>query len=447
MSSPALAASKRADARLAQLIPKLVETRREMARLHAEEARLLAEARRIADEWAAEEDPGSRERERVPAPIRRGRDRRRLAGERPHRATADQRRRHPRRRLPRDPRRTRLWADLGRACSGHRRAGAIIERAELRAEFEASVLDYAKSESASRLAPIAKRRAEWFADAAFDDRHRRAREGRRAWVDDLDDGMSELRLIGPTVLVHAAHDRLDPVRSRSQKQDTAGDAATGDPGTDNAAEPESEDTRTLDQLRADILLDLILAADPVAHDTGLAAIHATVSVTVPVLALIDDGIRDPFESMHPRRARPDRHRHRTNARRRGNRMGSDPDPPGHRSRPRGRPLHAQRAAPPAPAHQRPALPVPRLPHARPDEATSTTPSTYALGGQDHRPRISLISVEDTTPSNTRRRGRWCSIRAVCSSGPAPPASPYIDRPVSTVAFAPDSESEYETAPF
>ena len=58
-----------------------------------------------------------------------------------------------------------------------------------------------------------------------------------------------------------------------------------------------EDTRTLDQLRADVMLDLILAADPVAHDSGLAAIHATVSVTVPVLALIDDGIRDPFESM------------------------------------------------------------------------------------------------------------------------------------------------------
>ena len=60
MSSPALAASKRADARLAKLIPKLVETRREMARLQAEEARLLAEARRIADDWAAEEEPGSR---------------------------------------------------------------------------------------------------------------------------------------------------------------------------------------------------------------------------------------------------------------------------------------------------------------------------------------------------------------------------------------------------
>ena len=62
--------------------------------------------------------------------------------------------------------------------------------------------------------------------------------------------------------------------------------------------PLGGDTRTLDELRADILADLLLATDPVAHNigpTGLAAIHATVQITVPVLGLIDDGVRDPFE--------------------------------------------------------------------------------------------------------------------------------------------------------
>ena len=45
---------------------KLVATRREMARLQAEEASLLAEARRIADDWAADEDSASRSTSEFP---------------------------------------------------------------------------------------------------------------------------------------------------------------------------------------------------------------------------------------------------------------------------------------------------------------------------------------------------------------------------------------------
>ncbi len=229
----------------------------------------------------------------------------------------------------------------GHAMSHRRRfplatGWSIIERVELRGEFEASVLDYAKAESASRLAPIAKRRAEWFADTTFDDRHRRARDGRRTWVDDLDDGMSELRLVGPTVLVHASFDRLTQF-AHAARSNTCSDAATADPDTDDTVEPRHRpegDPRHRQR-----------------HRPG-ARSHRRRHPR-------------PVRKHDPRRARPHRHRHRTNPRRGRNGVGSDLDAPGHRSRPRGRPLHPQRAAPSAPSHQRPALPVPRLPHAHP----------------------------------------------------------------------------------
>ncbi|MFT4213129.1 MAG: DUF222 domain-containing protein [Microbacterium sp.] len=44
-----------------------------------------------------------------------------------------------------------------------------------------------------------------------------------------------------------------------------------------------EDPRTMDQRRADILTDMLLAAAPVAHGTGLASITGHVQITIPVL--------------------------------------------------------------------------------------------------------------------------------------------------------------------
>ncbi len=82
----------------------------------------------------------------------------------------------------------------------------------------------------------------------------------------------------------------------SPAEASGGDEASG---CTDEADVVGGDARTLDELRADVLADLLLATDPVAHNigpTGLAAIHATVQVTVPVLALIDDGVRDPFET-------------------------------------------------------------------------------------------------------------------------------------------------------
>lgn len=444
MSNPALAASKQADARLAQLLPKLVQTRREMAQLHAEEARLLAEARRIADDWAAAEDPASRN-----------------TSEFAHRSVAAeiaaawrvsdrtvQRRINDAAVLVDDFAETHAALASGQISAAHARiiadAGSIVARAELRAEFEASVLDYAKAESASRLAPIAKRRAEWFADATFDDRHRRARDGRRTWVDDLDDGMSELRLVGPTVLVHASFDRLTQF-AHAARGKTCSDAATGDPGTDDTAEPDVADTRSLDQLRADILLDLVLAAHPVAHDTGLAAIHGTVSVTVPVLALIDDGVRDPFEeSIIDGHGPIDTETARLIA---GSATGWDrilmhPIT--------GTVLAVDRYTPSEQLrrHLRTRDQHCRFPGCRMPTRRSDIDHTvdFALGGRTTAENLAHLCRRHHT---LKHQTAWTVVQhpGGVLEWTSPTGIPYIDKPVSAVAFAPDSDSEYQTAPF
>ncbi|MFB9646452.1 HNH endonuclease signature motif containing protein [Microbacterium terregens] len=319
MSSRAIAARERADARLAVLLPELVRVRREVARLAAAEVELLAEAQLVAADWAAEEDPDATS-----------------AAEFPFRSVAAeigaawrvsdrtvQRRLGEASVLVGEYDQTLGALAAGEISAAHARiivtAGAVIDRPELRAEFEGSVLAYAKAESASRLAPIARRRAEWFAESTIDDRHRRARAGRRVWVSDLDDAMSEVRAIVPSVIAHGIHDRLTRLARRVQDARDGGDADAVDvtdtaraadaTAAADAGEPllggwgqdgpdvAGADTRSLDEVRADIFADLLLAADPVAHtgSSGLGAIHATVQITVPVLSLIGDDVADPFE--------------------------------------------------------------------------------------------------------------------------------------------------------
>ncbi|HYJ49362.1 MAG TPA: DUF222 domain-containing protein [Microbacterium sp.] len=293
MTTPAIAAKQRADARMDELLPRLERTRREMARLEAEQAGLLAEAHRIAVDWADEEDPTATS-----------------AAEFPHRSVAAeiaatwrvsdrtvQRQIGDAVDLVSGYENTLTALAAGEISAAHARiivaCGSLIARRELRAEFEASVLDYARAESASRLMPIAKRRAEWFAESTLDERHRRARGQRRIWVTDLDDSMSEVRALLPTVIAHGIHDRLTGLGHDvgAARRDATDELS---PDADSAA----PDTRSLDQLRADIFADLLLATDPVVHNngpTGLAAIHATVQITVPVLTLLDDRVADPFE--------------------------------------------------------------------------------------------------------------------------------------------------------
>lgn len=168
-------------------------------------------------------------------------------------------------------------------------AGVRIADEGARAAFEAEVLLHAERESAARLRPIAKLLAERALPESIDERHARARVERHIALRDLPDAMAELSLTGPATLVHGVYDRLSQMATTVtalNKQDASG-APESTEGEDASADF-VPDTRTLDQLRADLLIDLLLTGTPAGHGPThvLGAIHAQVLVQVPVLTLL-----------------------------------------------------------------------------------------------------------------------------------------------------------------
>lgn len=147
-------------------------------------------------------------------------------------------------------------------------AGARLTDDGVRARYESAVLEVAERESASRLKGFARLCAERVLPSELSQRHRSASQARGVFVEDLEDGMSELRLRAASTLVHGVHDRL-----------TTGAIAVRD--------ADVRETRSVDQLRADLLCDLALTGTPTAHEAPdlLGAIRAQVCVTVPVLTL------------------------------------------------------------------------------------------------------------------------------------------------------------------
>lgn len=195
-----------AAARLAPVVADVVAIRRQIAALQAREARALATAGAIADDWADASTTRS-------------------DAELAHRAVAAevaaalrvsdrtvQRQIAEAQRLVAFFPETTASLEAGRISAAHARvivdSADRIERPELLAEYEASVLTYAEAESASRLRPVAKRRAEWFRDETIRERHAAVARTRAVRLIDLDDGMAELHIHGPAVVIHGIHDRL-----------------------------------------------------------------------------------------------------------------------------------------------------------------------------------------------------------------------------------------------
>ncbi|KXZ57633.1 hypothetical protein Mlaev_02823 [Microbacterium laevaniformans] len=99
------------------------------------------------------------------------------------------------------------------------------------------------------------------------ERHERALDERRVFVEPADDGMAWLNAYLPAVEAHAIHGRLTAIA----KAVTAADG----------------DERTLEQARADVFGDLLIDGTCTAHPDAARGIRATVVVTVPALALLD----------------------------------------------------------------------------------------------------------------------------------------------------------------
>ncbi|MFV0372573.1 DUF222 domain-containing protein [Microbacterium sp.] len=336
------AAEERATTRMRALLPRLVDTQALIAQLQAEQERLLAQAHRIADDWS--EDVATTQAKDAELPYRS------VAAEI---ATAwrvsdrtVQRRMGAAAALECDYPETLDALAAGRISIAHVRvietAGAIIDETDLRRAFEQDLLDYAENVSASRLKPVAARRAQWYAHASLADRHAHARAGRCVSLEDHDDGMSTLSVYGPSVLLHAAYDRLSQhalvIANASPDRSDAAPACPRAPDAPGAPVPDdpaarvpviagavvpaadtpaggapgacgdpahatgttgTPETRGIDQIRADVFCDTLLTADPTAY-TGLpslSAITPIAQVTVPVLTLLDDVVADPFDTV------------------------------------------------------------------------------------------------------------------------------------------------------
>lgn len=178
----------------------------------------------------------------------------------------------------------------GRISAGHSRvivdAGSQIEDDADRAAYAAAVLPLAEEESPNRLRALARRIAERFAPSTIDERHRRARSQRRVWVSDGEDGMAGLHVHAPATLVHGMFDRLSQAAHIIREENRRAKKEAAREGRDFDA-----DDRTVDEIRADLLADLVLTGTWSGHDSEdglLSEIRGRVEVTVPVTTLMQD---------------------------------------------------------------------------------------------------------------------------------------------------------------
>lgn len=106
------------------------------------------------------------------------------------------------------------------------------------------------------------------------ERHEEALARRRVVVEPAEDAMAWLHAYLPAVEAQAIFGRTTAMAK--------------------AMITNEEETRTLDQVRADVLCDLLIDGDTASLDRGARGIRASVVVTVPVLALLaaDDRERD-----------------------------------------------------------------------------------------------------------------------------------------------------------
>lgn len=130
------------------------------------------------------------------------------------------------------------------------------------------------------------------------ERHRMGRETRAVRIVPGADGMSDLIATLPTPFAVAIHDRLTQqaralIDLRDESAPTACAGGTGlGVGVASVVDP---DTRTTDQVRADIFTDLLLTGAPMADPTrptdgsgvgALGAIRARIQVVVPALTML-----------------------------------------------------------------------------------------------------------------------------------------------------------------
>lgn len=161
-----------------------------------------------------------------------------------------------------------------------------------RAIYETAILTEATQTTPSRLRPLATRIATQVSPRSQAAQHRVARGLRSVRLVHRAHSMADLIAHLPLVDAHAIHDRL----TRIAKLAHAG-ASTDSPGKSHAVGAPREE-RSLEQTRADALVDLLLAASPTTLTAGTPeeAVQARVHLIVPASGTNnDDSLPPPAE--------------------------------------------------------------------------------------------------------------------------------------------------------
>ena len=182
-------------------------------------------------------------------------------------------------------------------------AGAVIDDPAARAAFVTAAIARAETMTAGRLRPIVETLSARLNPRSIKERHAEAVALRDVTLFDRTDGISGLVVTGAAPLIHGIYDRLTQhahsiINARPTPPESGmGDAAAGDNGDDageeagDASNVPAPDTRTMGQLRADILCDLLLTGTPetCTAGEGIDTIRPIMQITIPVLTAADVG--------------------------------------------------------------------------------------------------------------------------------------------------------------
>ncbi|MCM3697292.1 HNH endonuclease signature motif containing protein [Microbacterium oleivorans] len=184
--------------------------------------------------------------------------------------------------------------EQGRIVRGH--AFLIVETgmalpAEMWAEFEAVAITRCEQDTPNRVRGELEILAHRMHPRSFAERHEEAAAGRCVRLVPGRDGMSDLIANLPTVIAEGIHDRL--TQQARAIIDTRDERAVARAGNADVAVI-ATDTRSTDQVRADVFADLVLSGTPALDDTRdttagpLGAIRARVQILVPAATLTGD---------------------------------------------------------------------------------------------------------------------------------------------------------------
>jgi len=162
---------------------------------------------------------------------------------------------------------------LSHARTTERHADVFVElvdqvEPELRDQVVPLAVDLATTHALGSFRRLLRKLVDTVRASTLNERHAEAVRERRVVVQPAEDGMSWVMLYTSAVKAHAVHHRATAIAK-------------------TLADQEGEE-RSLDELRADVMVDLLVDGDVPAHPDTARGIRASVAVTVPVLSLLDD---------------------------------------------------------------------------------------------------------------------------------------------------------------